>query len=166
MSDAVNHPAHYTAGKYETIDVIEDSINAREHVLPAVVLALVWQLLKYGLRAGLKDGREGAIRDLRKAAWYATRAADALQRPLCDSCAKAGRGNGCEWPQSGVQSCGQYQKGETAWACPWCGGTDTWFDRSETVDTDGSVSGMETRCTQCGHATDDVPEKTDQEGEA
>jgi len=89
----------------------------------------------------------------------------ALPRPLCDSCARRGRGSGCEWPQSGVQSCGQYARVAAAWVCPWCGGTETWFDRTEEVDPDGSVSGMATRCTQCGHATDDVPDKTDRGGE-
>jgi hypothetical protein len=62
MSDAVNHPPHYTHGKYEPIDVIED-----------------WDLgfclgnaVKYIARAGHKDPTK-EIEDLRKAAWYLAR---------------------------------------------------------------------------------------------
>jgi hypothetical protein len=85
--EQVDHPSHYTRGKYEAIDVIEDSIRARERVLPAVVLCEVWQVLKYAMRAGSKGDREDHIRDLRKAAWYATRAADFL-RGVTDGDAK------------------------------------------------------------------------------
>ena len=33
MSDPVNHPAHYTYGKYEVIDVIEDADICRAPAL-------------------------------------------------------------------------------------------------------------------------------------
>lgn len=60
--DPVNHPSHYTAGKYETIEVIED-----------------WGLdfclgnaVKYISRAGKKDPSK-EVEDLNKAVWYVNR---------------------------------------------------------------------------------------------
>jgi hypothetical protein len=56
--DPVNRPAHYTFGKYEVIDVLEDWFPADP---------LLWQTGKYIARAG----RKGAmLEDLQKAAWY------------------------------------------------------------------------------------------------
>ena len=56
----IDHPKHYTSGKFEVIDVIED-----------------WQLgfhlgnvVKYIARAGKKDAE---LDDLKKALWYLTR---------------------------------------------------------------------------------------------
>ncbi len=61
MSDPIDHPPHYTFGRLEVIDVIED-----------------WDLgfalgnaVKYIARAGRKGD---ALEDLRKAAWYLQRA--------------------------------------------------------------------------------------------
>jgi uncharacterized protein DUF3310 len=58
--DPVNHPSHYTFGKIEVIEAIED-----------------WQLnfhlgnaVKYIARAGKKGDR---LEDLKKAAWYLQR---------------------------------------------------------------------------------------------
>ena len=60
MSDPVNHPAHYTHGKLQTIDVIED-----------------WKLgyhlgntVKYISRA---DHKGNPVQDLKKARWYLDR---------------------------------------------------------------------------------------------
>lgn len=60
QDDKVNHPSHYTQGKYEVIEVIED-----------------WNLgfnlgnaIKYIGRAGHKDN---IIQDLEKAKWYIER---------------------------------------------------------------------------------------------
>lgn len=57
--DLVNHPSHYTFGRYEVIDVIHD-----------------WQLgfnlgnaVKYIARAGKKDPKK-LVEDLRKAVFY------------------------------------------------------------------------------------------------
>lgn len=59
-AEAVNHPPHYNAGRFEVIDVIED-----------------WRLnfhlgnaLKYIARA---DHKGDSIQDLRKALWYLSR---------------------------------------------------------------------------------------------
>ena len=61
-NDPVNHPSHYTAGRFETIEVIED-----------------WGLdfclgnaVKYISRAGKKDPSK-EIEDLKKAVWYIER---------------------------------------------------------------------------------------------
>lgn len=60
--DAVEHPSHYTRGRFETIDVIED-----------------WGLgfclgnaVKYISRAGHKDPSR-TVEDLKKARWYLER---------------------------------------------------------------------------------------------
>ena len=42
MSDPVNSPAHYTAGRYEAIDVIEDAV---QHAPDPVVGGLQWLVL-------------------------------------------------------------------------------------------------------------------------
>lgn len=62
MNDNVNHPAHYTDGKYEVIDFIE------EYKLPFHLANTV----KYICRAGKKDP-EKTVEDLRKARWYLNR---------------------------------------------------------------------------------------------
>jgi hypothetical protein len=58
--DPVNHPAHYTSGKIEVIDFIEDQ-GFGFHL---------GQVVKYVSRAGKKDNE---IQDLQKAQWYLTR---------------------------------------------------------------------------------------------
>lgn len=63
MNDAVNHPSHYTDGKYEVIDAIE-CWGLGYHLGNA---------LKYISRAGKKD-KNKTIEDLEKAAWYLNRA--------------------------------------------------------------------------------------------
>lgn len=60
ISDNVNHPQHYTQGKYETIEVIE-SITG-EHYRGY----LVGNIIKYLTRYNLKNWLE----DLEKAKWY------------------------------------------------------------------------------------------------
>lgn len=60
--DPVNHPSHYTDGKIEVIEFIEDK-NLNFHRGNAV---------KYIARAGKKD-KSREIEDLQKAAWYIDR---------------------------------------------------------------------------------------------
>ncbi len=69
MNDAVNHPSHYTFGKYETIQVIEDW-KLPYHLGNAV---------KYISRAGRKDPTK-TIEDLKKARWYLNRYIKLLQK--------------------------------------------------------------------------------------
>lgn len=65
--DTVNHPAHYTAGAIETIDVIKSICNGQE-MTPFEGL-LLGNVIKYISRFKLKNGTE----DLKKAAWYLDR---------------------------------------------------------------------------------------------
>jgi len=60
--DVVNHPKHYTTGKVEVIDYIEDK-ELGFHLGNAV---------KYISRAGKKDPQK-TIEDLEKAVWYINR---------------------------------------------------------------------------------------------
>lgn len=62
MSDVVNHPSHYTSGRIEVIDFIED--RRLPYHLGNVV--------KYVARAGKKDP-DKTVEDLQKAAWYLAR---------------------------------------------------------------------------------------------
>jgi|TARA_R100000084_G_scaffold64748_1_gene28155 hypothetical protein len=70
MSDQINSPAHYTKGRVEAIDVIEDVVAGAPD---AVTGYLVGQTLKYLLRAWHKGN---TMQDLQKAAWYLNRAID------------------------------------------------------------------------------------------
>ncbi|CAB4139152.1 SaV-like [uncultured Caudovirales phage] len=73
MSDMVNHPPHYTQGRFEAIDVIEDAVSRA----PDPVLGgLQWQALKYLLR--LWD-KEAPAQDAAKARWYLDRLISALE---------------------------------------------------------------------------------------
>ena len=65
--DMVNSPKHYTQGKMEAIDVIEDAIR---HAPDPVVGMLQAQVLKYSLRCWHKGNAE---QDLEKAQWYLKR---------------------------------------------------------------------------------------------
>ena len=67
--DNVNHPAHYTSGKIEVIDFIEDK-ELGFHLGNAV---------KYISRAGRKDANK-TIEDLRKATWYINRQIQILEK--------------------------------------------------------------------------------------
>lgn len=60
--DNVNHPSHYTSGKIEVIDFIEDQ-KFNYHKGNAI---------KYISRAGKKD-KTKEIEDLEKAIWYLER---------------------------------------------------------------------------------------------
>ena len=62
LNDPVNHPAHYTTGKIEVIDYIEDQ-KLPYHLGNAV---------KYISRAGKKD-KDKTVEDLKKAMWYIER---------------------------------------------------------------------------------------------
>jgi hypothetical protein len=61
--DLVSHPAHYTSGKIEVIDFIEDK-KLGYHLGNAC---------KYICRCQLKNGGKDKVQDLRKAIWYIER---------------------------------------------------------------------------------------------
>ena len=69
INDPVSHPAHYTDGKIEVIDFIEDK-GLNFHRGNAV---------KYIARAGKKDPTK-EIEDLKKARWYLDREIDRLEK--------------------------------------------------------------------------------------
>lgn len=68
MNDSVNHPSHYTDGKIEVIDFIEDK-GLNFHRGNAV---------KYIARAGKKEPAK-EIEDLEKAVWYLQREIEKLK---------------------------------------------------------------------------------------
>ena len=71
-NDQVNSPTHYTKGRVEAIEVIEDVVAGAPD---AVTGYSVGQTLKYLLRAWHKDD---TVQDLQKAAWYLNRAINKL----------------------------------------------------------------------------------------
>ena len=71
--DRVNSPSHYTRGKQEAIDIIEEAIQ--DAPTPGEGL-LQGQVLKYMLRVWLKDN---PLEDLKKARWYLTRLISKLE---------------------------------------------------------------------------------------
>ena len=74
--DAVNHPSHYTFGRYEVLDVIEDwGLNYHRGCV-----------VKYIARAGRKDPSK-ELEDLQKARFY-------LDREIKQMEAEHGQGTG------------------------------------------------------------------------
>ena len=69
INDSVSHPAHYTDGKIEVIDFIEDK-GLNFHRGNAV---------KYIARAGKKDPTK-EIEDLKKARWYLDREINRMEK--------------------------------------------------------------------------------------
>lgn len=61
MNDVVNHPTHYETGKFECIDVMEET-QGKE----AVMDFCVCNAMKYLYRHKRKNG----IEDIKKAKWY------------------------------------------------------------------------------------------------
>ena len=59
MNDPVNHPAHYTTGKIEVINFIDDKELG----------FCLGNAVKYIARAGKKDPAK-TVEDLEKAVWY------------------------------------------------------------------------------------------------
>ena len=73
--DMVNRPNHYTAGRIEVIDFIEDCVRQAPD---AVVGGLQWQVLKYISRMWLKEDPE---MDAGKARFYLNRLISTLEKP-------------------------------------------------------------------------------------
>ena len=61
MNDVVNHPSHYESGKFECIDVMEET-QGKE----AVMNFCICNAFKYLYRHNRKNG----IEDIKKARWY------------------------------------------------------------------------------------------------
>lgn len=71
MNDNVNHPQHYTLGKFETIDVIQDTLSLEEFRG-----FCIGNVLKYTIRHQRKGN---AKQDLQKAKWYLNKLIDTYQ---------------------------------------------------------------------------------------
>ena len=68
VNDPVNHPSHYTFGRFEVLDVIEDwKLNFHRG-----------QVIKYIARAGKKNASP-EVEDLKKARFYLDREIQALE---------------------------------------------------------------------------------------
>lgn len=73
VSDPVRRPAHYIQGNVEAIDIIEHVVSGyRDDPIEA---GLIWQILKYVIRAPHKGDK---TTDLRKAQFYLNRAVSRL----------------------------------------------------------------------------------------
>lgn len=68
--DPVNHPAHYTDGGMEVIDILKAKLSPEEYKG-----YLRGNVIKYAARMGKKAGAQATI-DAGKMAWYAKRLAD------------------------------------------------------------------------------------------
>lgn len=69
--NVVNHPQHYTSGKIEVIDVIEDQLSPEEYKG-----YIKGQIIKYVTRERHKNG----VEDLRKAQFYLNRYIQYLEK--------------------------------------------------------------------------------------
>lgn len=69
--DMVNSPPHYTAGKFETADVLDDWFPTEPHL---------WNVGKYLARW---DKKGDPLENLRKAEWFLKRKITALEAERC-----------------------------------------------------------------------------------
>ena len=74
IDNVINHPSHYTQGKYEVIDYIEDKLSKEE-----LQGYCVGNVLKYVSRFKHKNGLE----DLKKAEWYLNRLITNMEGKEC-----------------------------------------------------------------------------------
>ena len=72
--DPVNHPEHYTAGKVEIIEILEQAV---EDAPDPISGGLLWQTLKYLLRLWYKGNM---LQDAKKSRWYLNRLIERLER--------------------------------------------------------------------------------------
>ncbi|HBR01553.1 MAG TPA: hypothetical protein DD738_02985 [Ruminiclostridium sp.] len=75
MSDNINHPPHYTAGKVECIDALEaatQGLSGIEAVCTANAIKYLWRW-----------PRKGRVEDLKKAEWYIEKLISVLERDSC-----------------------------------------------------------------------------------
>jgi hypothetical protein len=76
QKDMVNSPAHYTRGKQEAIEIIEEAIKDAPDVKAGMLQA---QTLKYLLRLWLKGN---STQDAEKSRWYLNRLIEHLSATL------------------------------------------------------------------------------------
>lgn len=71
MSDNVNHPSHYTAGKIECIEAIEvatEGLTGAEGYFTGNIIKYLWRWK-----------RKNGVEDLKKARWYLDRLISKLE---------------------------------------------------------------------------------------
>ena len=73
QTDNVNSPAHYTHGRHEAIEVIEDAMEGAPSTTAAFMLG---QSLKYLLRIWRKSN---PLEDAKKSRWYLDRLITTLE---------------------------------------------------------------------------------------
>jgi hypothetical protein len=71
-TDEIEKPAHYNYGKYETIDVIVDTLGEYE-----AISYCHGNVLKYAIRMWHKGNPE---KDIKKAIWYANKMVELLEK--------------------------------------------------------------------------------------
>lgn len=74
QDNRVNSPSHYTSGRVEVIDIIEDAVKDAPTPGKGVLQA---QVIKYIMRVWLKDN---PLEDLKKARWYLSRLIEKLEK--------------------------------------------------------------------------------------
>jgi hypothetical protein len=72
VTDEIEKPAHYNYGKYETIDVIVDTLGEYE-----AINYCHGNVLKYAIRMWHKGNPE---KDIKKAIWYANKMVELLEK--------------------------------------------------------------------------------------
>ena len=72
--DPVDHPEHYTAGKVEVIEILEQAVQDSPDPISG---GLLWQTLKYLLRLWYTGNM---LQDAKKARWYLNRLIERLER--------------------------------------------------------------------------------------
>lgn len=109
MSNPINHPSHYTLGKIEVIEAIED-----------------WKLgfnrgnaIKYVARAGKKDP-EKEIEDLGKAVWYLKREVELLTAQKLGKPPKRPNDMNAKGLQPQCAECGGFYLDSNSVLCPIC----------------------------------------------
>lgn len=73
MADNVNHPGHYESGKFECIEVMEETQGTE-----AVLDFCICNAFKYLYRHKRKNGLE----DVKKARWYLDKYIEIIQRKV------------------------------------------------------------------------------------
>ena len=72
VSDSVNHPAHYTVGSMEVIDIIEKIVETKSDSFEGY---LVSNIVKYLCRY---EHKGKAVHDLKKSRWYLDKLIDVV----------------------------------------------------------------------------------------
>ena len=76
FTDNVNHPGHYESGKFECIEVMEETQGTE-----AVLDFCICNAFKYLYRHKRKNGLE----DIKKAKWYIDKYIEIIQRGAADN---------------------------------------------------------------------------------